>query len=54
MTREELDKWFDLITTIKTGTKLDYYDYSELLRLNHLVMEEAHLIHNDNMLRQNA
>lgn len=50
MNKEQLDKWFELITTIKAGVKLNYYDYSELLRLNQLVMEASHKIHNDNML----
>lgn len=50
MTQEELNEWYNLITTIKTGTKLDNCDYSTLLRLNHLIMEEADKIHNDNML----
>ena len=54
MTEKEVLKWFNLITTAKTGNKLDYYDYSELLRLNYLVMELSHDIHNKNMLEVKA
>jgi hypothetical protein len=51
MTKEELIKWFDLLQLVtKSGYKLDKNDYSELLRLNHLVMEASHEIHNKNML----
>lgn len=51
MTKQELDQWYELMATIETGEKLNYYDYMELIRLNHLVMEVSHKIHNDNMLR---
>ena len=50
MTTKELKQWHSLIKTIKAGEKLDASDYQELLRLNYLVMELAHFIHNDNML----
>lgn len=50
MTKEELNEWYSLISIIKAGVKLNASDCSELLRLNHLVMEMSHYIHNDNML----
>lgn len=50
MKKEELELWFSYMLTIGAGEKLGYSDYSELLRLNHKVMELAHKIHNDNML----
>lgn len=42
----ELKYWYDL--TQEKNLKAD--DYQELIRLNHLIMEVSHKIHNDNML----
>ncbi len=52
MTQKELELWFSYMLTIEAGEKLGHSDYSELLRLNHKVMELAHKIHNKNMLKE--
>jgi len=49
MTKKELMEWYKLSKNIK---KLDDNDYHELIRLNHLVMEASHEIHNNNMLKK--
>jgi hypothetical protein len=50
MTQKELIYWFRYSKDLKKGTFLEREDIQELIRLNHLVMEIAHKIHNDNML----
>ena len=51
MAQEELNRWFELYQlNTKTGYKLDKSEIQELVRLNHLVMEATHEIHNKNML----
>lgn len=50
MTKEELEQWWTLREQIVNGWHMSDSDYRELIRLNHLVMEIAHKIHNDNML----
>ena len=52
MTQKELLQWNALRLELNTKKGLIHWDYGTLLRLNHLVMEEAHKIHNDNMLRK--
>ena len=56
MTQKELIIWHRYIKTLRTLGPvgqidgMEKEDYRELLRLNFLVMELAHKIHNDNML----
>lgn len=47
MTKKDLRTWYLLREQIATLSKIDK---QELIRLNHLVMEATHGIHNDNML----
>lgn len=50
MTKEELNQWYMLQEQVVNGWHLSGQDKKELLRLNHLVMEASHKIHNDNMM----
>lgn len=50
MTKQELNQWWTLRKQIVNGYHMSDNDYKELIRLNHLVMEACHKIHNDNML----
>lgn len=50
MTREELNIWYRYQKALKNGDYLENEDKKELVRLNHLVMEASHEIHNNNML----
>lgn len=52
MTEQDLKDWFALVKQVKNGYHLSDSDRRELLRLNHIVMEQAHKIHNDNMLEK--
>lgn len=52
MTEQNLIDWFVLVKQVKNGYYLSDNDRQELLRLNHLVMEQAHKIHNDSMLEK--
>ena len=47
MTKNELNQWWRLL---KDRERSDW-EYQELIRLNYLVMEVAHEIHNTNMMR---
>jgi len=49
MTTQELKQWDTLRKQYKNGYHLSMSDWKELIRLNHLVMEASHDIHN-NML----
>ena len=49
MTKAELLTWWELLQQVKNGWHVETFDKQELIRLNHLVMEEAHKIHNDNI-----
>jgi len=51
MKLSELSDWLILYNQVKNGWHLSDSDKQELLRLNHIVMEQAHKIHNDNMLK---
>ena len=50
MTTEELKEWEVFYKQFKNGYHLTKHDISEFIRLNHLVMEATHEIHNKNML----
>ena len=52
MTKQELNQWFTLREQVKNGWHLSENDWRELIRLNHLVMDATHEIHNHNMLRK--
>jgi hypothetical protein len=47
MTQQELIEWQEL----RMRKELDRGEYRELIRLNHLVMEVSHDIHNHNMMK---
>ena len=49
MTKQELNEWFTLYKQVKNGYHMEPHDWRELVRLNHLVMEASHEIHNKNM-----
>lgn len=49
MKKQELNEWFLLYSQLKNGYHMSDNDYRELVRLNHLMMEVTHDIHNDNM-----
>ena len=49
LTKKELDTWFKYQKALKNGAYFEREDKRELLRLNHLVMEASHAVHNENM-----
>ena len=51
MSKEEIKEYFVLLNQYKKGYHLSNNDKQELIRMNHLIMEDCHMIHNDNMLR---
>ena len=52
MTTQELKQWDTLRKQYKNGYHLSVSDWKELIRLNHLIMEASHDIHNSNMLAE--
>lgn len=50
MKKEDVNKWYVLRNQIVNGWHMSTIDKQELIRLNHLVMEATHKIHNDHML----
>lgn len=50
MTTEELKEWEVFYRQYKNGYHLSKHDWMTFIRLNHLVMEASHEVHNDNML----
>lgn len=56
MTQKELEQWWKLlqgeIVCKNLGLNPPEDEHQELTRLNFLVMELAHKIHNDNMLQK--
>jgi len=50
MKKTDLDYWRRYIKAYNNNKHFYYEDKREFLRLNHLVMEQANRIHNDNML----
>lgn len=51
MNKEQLAQWYRLYRQLVNGYHLSKQDETELLQLNHLLMEVVNKIHNDNMLR---
>jgi len=52
MNKEEIKEYFILLNQYKNSYHLTKNDKKELIRLNHLIMEDAHMIHNDNMMNR--
>ena len=52
MTKQDLKDWQKLLDQYKNGYHMPKNDMGEFIRLNHLVMDQAHDIHNTNMLRK--
>ena len=50
MKKKTLNEWYTLYRQVVNGYHLSKHDKMELIRLNHIVMEATHKIHNDNML----
>ena len=50
MTKKELTEWWKLYLQKHNGYHFSKHDWAEFIRLNHLVMEAVHKIHNENML----
>lgn len=50
MKKKEIDIWFKYQKALKNEEYFEPEDKREFLRINFLIMEEAHKIHNDNML----
>ena len=50
MENQELKEWSVLYKQFKNGYHLSNTDKQDLLRLNHLLMEECHNVHNSNMM----
>ena len=51
MTDQEYKDWLKLAKQFKNGYHLSKNDWKELLRLNHLLMELSHKIHNENQMK---
>jgi hypothetical protein len=52
MNKEILTEWYKLYRQVENGYHMSKQDWQELVRLNHLLMEATHKIHNDNMLKE--
>lgn len=50
ITLQLLKDWYALYRQVRNGYHMSNSDYQELVRLNHLLMEATHEIHNKNML----
>jgi hypothetical protein len=50
LTKEQRKEYFTLVKQYNNGWHLSDTDKRDLIWLNHLVMENCHQIHNDNML----
>ena len=50
MENETLKEWYIFYKQYENGYHLSRHDWREFMRLNHLVMEASHKVHNDNML----
>lgn len=52
MKKEDLNNWYTLYRQKINGYHMSKLDKQDLIRLNHLVMEATHEIHNDHMLEK--
>jgi len=52
MTKKELDTWYMYLKQVKNGYHMSASDLQEQTRLNHLVMEICHGIHNGHMIEK--
>jgi len=52
MTKKELDAWYKAYRQYKNGYHMSDSDCKELIRLNYLVMEPCHEVHNNHMLNK--
>jgi hypothetical protein len=52
MTKKDLNNWYTLRIQFINGYHMEPWEWQELIRLNHLVMEATHDIHNKNMLKK--
>jgi hypothetical protein len=52
MNKKTLNDWYKLYKQIINGYHMSDWDLRELVRLNYLIMEASHKIHNDNMLKK--
>lgn len=50
MTDQDLKEWLVLWKQYNNGYHMEPTDKQELVRLNHLIMEVCHKIHNNNMI----
>ncbi len=50
MKRQTVNEWFNLMKQYQNGYRLSESDWIELKRLNHLVMEKCHEIHNNSQI----
>lgn len=51
MTNKELNEWYIWYRQYENGYHMSDWDWMEFVRLNHLVMEASHEIHNHNMMK---
>lgn len=52
MTNQELKEWKMYHKQYKNAWHLSKHDWMEFIRLNHLLMEQCHEIHNKNMMEK--
>ncbi len=52
MTHEELKEWETWYIHYKNGYHMSKNDWVEFMRLNHVVLEATHEIHNHNMMEK--
>ena len=50
MDKQELNEWYTLTRQYENGYHLSKTDIQNLRRLNHKIMNTAHMIHNDSMM----
>jgi len=53
MTNQDLKDWYKWLRQYENGYHMEKSDWQELVRLNHLIMEKCHKVHNDNMMDKN-
>lgn len=49
--KNAFDQWFIYYKQYINGYHMSDYDIRQLISLNHMLMEQVHRIHNDNMLK---